>query len=135
MKQVTAPTDEFVMERLQRIETITEIDAVSEDHDPNGMLNKQGGYIGCIYFEDSQVDRSQLYIKDGEDNVIDIGTDGGGAIEIFKTGLKSRPADTHQVSAGLFVQLFAQPTRPATLHSEFHKAREYHVVFICWKLS
>ena len=77
MKQVTAPTEEFVMERLQRIETITKMDAVSEDHDPNGQLNKQGGYIGCIYFEDTQVDRSQLYIEDGKDNVIDVGTDGG----------------------------------------------------------
>ena len=85
MKQVTAPSDEFVMERLQRIETITAMDAVSEDHDPNGQLNKQGGYIGCVYFEDTQVDRSQLYIQDGEDNVIDIGTQGGGAVEIFKT--------------------------------------------------
>ena len=73
------------MERLQRIETITAMDHVTEDHDPNGQLNKQGGYIGCIYFTDTQVDRSELYIEDGKDNVIDIGTDGGGAIEIFAT--------------------------------------------------
>ena len=44
--------------------------------------------------------------------------------------LTGRPADTNQVSAGLFVQLFAQPTRPATLHSEFHKAREYNSICI-----
>ena len=95
MKQVTAPTDEFVMERLQRIETITEMDAVTEDHDPNGKLNKQGGYIGCIYFTDTQVDRSQLYIEDGKDNVIDVGTDGGGAIEIFKTVEDATQRDTY----------------------------------------
>lgn len=85
LKQITAPTDEFVMERLQRVDTITEMDAVTEDHDPNGQLNKQGGYIGCIYFTDKQVDRSELYIEDGKDNVIDVATDGGGAIEIFAT--------------------------------------------------
>ena len=95
LKQVTAPTDEFVMERLQRIETITEMDAVSPDHDPNGQLNKQGGYIGCIYFEDTQVDRSRLYIEDGKDNVIDIGTDGGGAVEIFKTVEEATQRDTY----------------------------------------
>ena len=95
MKQVTAPTDEFVMERLQRIETITEMDAVTPDHDPNGQLNKQGGYIGCIYFTDTQVDRSRLYIKDGEDNVIDVGTDGGGAVEIFKTVEEATQRDTY----------------------------------------
>lgn len=98
MKQVTAPTDEFVMERLQRIETITEMDAVSEDHDPNGLLNKQGGYIGCIYFEDSQVDRSKIYIRDGEDNVIDVGTQGGGAVEIFKTVDEAMTRDTYLAS-------------------------------------
>lgn len=83
LKQITAPTDDFVMERLKNIETITEMAPVTEDHDPNGQLNKQGGYIGCIYFEDTQVDRSKLYIEN--DNVIDIGTDGGGAIEIYTT--------------------------------------------------
>ena len=98
MKQVTAPTDEFVMERLQRIETITEIDAVSEDHDPNGLLNKQGGYIGCIYFEDEQVDRSQIYIEEGKDNVIDIGTKGGGAVEIFNTIEEAKQRDTYLAS-------------------------------------
>ena len=95
MKQVTAPSDEFVIERLQRIETITEIGAVTEDHDPNGQLNKQGGYIGCIYFEDSQVYRSELYIEDGKDNVIDIGTKGGGAVEIFKTVEEATTRDTY----------------------------------------
>jgi len=41
-----------------------------------------------------------------------------------------RPADTIQVSAGLFVPLYAQPTRLATLHSEFPKAREYNSICI-----
>lgn len=85
LKQITAPSDEFVKQRLHRVDTITAMEGVTEDHDPNGHLNKQGGYIGCIYFTDSQVDRSELYIEDGEDNIIDIGTDGGGAVEIFAT--------------------------------------------------
>ena len=83
LKQITAPTDDFVMDRLKNIETIADMATVTEDHDPNGQLNKQGGYIGCIYFKDTQVDRSKLYIE--KDNVIDIGTDGGGAIEIYTT--------------------------------------------------
>ena len=83
LKQITAPADDFVMDRLKNIETIADMAPVTEDHDPNGQLNKQGGYIGCIYFKDTQVDRSKLYIEN--DNVIDIGTDGGGAIEIYTT--------------------------------------------------
>ena len=47
-----------------------------------------------------------------------------------KEGQKSRSADTNQVSAGLFVRLSAQLTRPATLHSEFPKAREYNRICI-----
>lgn len=83
LKQVTAPSDEFVMERLQRIDTITMMDAVTEDRDPNGKLGKQGGYIGCIYFRDSQVDQSQLYVDGDPNDIIDVGTEGGGAVEIF----------------------------------------------------
>lgn len=99
LKQVTAPEDAFVMERLQGIETITAIDAVTEDHDPNNQLNKQGGYIGCVYFADTQVDRSKLYIEDGKDNVIDVGTIGGGAVEIFKT---AQEAETRNAYLGGF---------------------------------
>ena len=84
MKQITAPSDDFVMKRLKTIKSIKEIDHVTEDNDPNGQLNKQGGYIGCIYFSDNRVDRSKLYLDDGDD-VISVGTDGGGAVEIFNT--------------------------------------------------
>lgn len=78
-----APSDEFVIERLKLIGTITDIAAVTEDHDPNNMLGKAGGYIGCVYFSDSQVDPSMIYSETGD--IIDIGTDGGGAVEIFST--------------------------------------------------
>lgn len=85
LNQITAPADEFVIERLQGVDTITKIEAVTEDHDPNGQLNKQGGYIGCIYFRDNQIDADSLYLEGGEEDVIEIGTVGGGAIEIFQT--------------------------------------------------
>lgn len=83
LKQITAPTDNFVMERLQRVDTITAMAAVTEDHDPNGQLGKQGGYIGCIYWSDSQIDSSKTYNYSGD--VIEVGTVGGGAIEIYNT--------------------------------------------------
>ncbi|HBT96001.1 MAG TPA: hypothetical protein DEB24_08020 [Coriobacteriia bacterium] len=55
MKQVTNPSESFVVERLGGIETITGISAVTEDNDLNGNLNKQGGYTATVYFSDSQV--------------------------------------------------------------------------------
>jgi len=93
LKQITAPADEFVINRLKRIDTIIEIDAVTEDNDPNGQLNKQGGYIGCIYFSDEQVDKSKLYIE--IDSVIEIATEGGGAVEIFKTVAEAKNRETY----------------------------------------
>ncbi len=85
LKQITAPTDDFVTKRLQRVDTILAMAAVTEDHDPNGKLNKQGGYIGCIYFRDSRIDKKTITNTEAGDDVIEIGTEGGGAVEIFKT--------------------------------------------------
>lgn len=95
LKQITAPSDDFVMERLKRVESITAMDAVTDEHDPNGKLNKQGGYIGCVYFTDTQVDRSQLYIEAGKDNVIDVGCEGGGALEIYRTVEEAQARDAY----------------------------------------
>lgn len=84
-KQITTPTDEFVLERLKRIDTIVSIGAVTSDNDPNGLLGTEGGYIGCIYFSDVRVDKSLLNLKPGQYDVISMGTVGGGAIEIYAT--------------------------------------------------
>lgn len=81
LRQVTAPSDDFVMDRLKNVDTILAIDHVTEDHDPNGHLNKQGGYIGTVYFTDSEVDRAAHYITTTD--VVDAGTDAGGAVEIY----------------------------------------------------
>ena len=83
MAQVTNPPEAFVVERLQAVPTITGMAAVTEDHDPNGNLNKSGGYTACVYFSESQVDRSKIYNDSGD--IIEVGTDGGGCIEVYAT--------------------------------------------------
>ena len=95
MKQIIAPSDDFVMERLQRVDTITMMAPVTEDHDPNGKLGKQGGYIGCIYFRDSQVDQSTLSVNGNREDVVDVGTQGGGAIEIFNSNEEATARDMY----------------------------------------
>ena len=85
MQQVTAPTDNFVLERLKDIDTILSLAAVTSKNDPNRLLSQKGGYIGCIYFSDSRVDKTQLNLDPDEYDVISMGTVGGGAIEIFAT--------------------------------------------------
>lgn len=95
LKQITAPSDEFVMDRIKRLDNILAIGAVTEDHDPNGKLNKAGGYIGTIYYEDSRIDKNQFYLAPGEDDVIDVGTQGGGAIEIYPDVESAEKRDTY----------------------------------------
>lgn len=85
MKQVTAPEEEFIIERLKRIDHIVGLAAVTKDHDPNKLLGTEGGYISCLYFSDSRVDKTKLKIPAGKNNVIDIGTVGGGSIEVYSS--------------------------------------------------
>ena len=40
MKQITNPNEDFVIQRLKGIPNISGYQAVTEDHDPNGNLNK-----------------------------------------------------------------------------------------------
>lgn len=81
------PPVEQVKSAIAGVDGISDIESVTENHDPNGNLGKQGGYTGCLYFRYSLVDQSQLYVADGEDasSSIDIGTDAGGCIEIYAT--------------------------------------------------
>lgn len=60
LSNVTAPADAFVSERLLRLEAVSYTGAVTPENDPNGLLGKKGGYIGCIYFIEDSVDRSLL---------------------------------------------------------------------------
>lgn len=78
-KQFINPSKEFVIKRLQTIDEITDARAVTEDNDPNGNLNKPGGYTATIYFESKNVNQSQLF----ETDLIKKGTEAGGAIEVY----------------------------------------------------
>lgn len=81
MQQVTNPKEAFVIERLMGLPNISGIEAVTEDNDPNGKLNKQGGYTATIYFASDLIDQSQVYGT----TIVEKGTDGGGAIEVYPT--------------------------------------------------
>ena len=78
-EQVTNPSEAFVIQRLTGVEHIETPTAVTEDHDPNGQLNKQGGYTATVYFVSDLVNQSEVI----GDDVIEKGTDGGGAVEVY----------------------------------------------------
>lgn len=79
LKQITNPSGDFVIQRLQGIDGISACQAVTEDHDPNGSLNKQGGYTATIYFSSPWIDQNQVYGND----IVEKGNDGGGAVEVY----------------------------------------------------
>ena len=43
LAQITNPKDSFIEERLKEVDTIQEVQHATEENDPNGLLNKQGG--------------------------------------------------------------------------------------------
>ena len=78
---VDAPEEAYIITCLGKIPNIVDISAVTEDNDPNGNLNKAGGYTAQVYFSSNLVDQSNVYGS----TVIDKGTDCGGSIEVFAT--------------------------------------------------
>ena len=79
--QITDPSEDFVIERLKSVPDITETAAVTPNNDPNGLLNKEGGYTSCIYFTIKEIDSTKVKGT----GVVGKGTDAGGAVEIYAT--------------------------------------------------
>lgn len=101
MEQITNPTGDFVIERISEIETVGEIQGVTEDNDPNGNLNKQGGYTSTTYFTCPLIDQSTVI----GNSVTDKGTDGGGCVEVYKTVEDALARDSYLAgfdNAGMF---------------------------------
>ncbi|MGC5077388.1 hypothetical protein [Agrococcus sp. DT81.2] len=80
-KQVTNPSEAFVIERIQSLPGVAGVQAVTEDNDPNGNLNKQGGYTATVYLSSALVDQSAVIGTD----IVEKGTEGGGAVEVYET--------------------------------------------------
>ena len=94
MKQITNPNEDFVIQRLKGIPNISGYQAVTEDHDPNGNLNKQGCYTSTVYFSTPLIDQSSVYGND----IVDKGTECGGAIEVYASEEDAEKRDSYLAS-------------------------------------
>ena len=74
-----APSESYVIECLKRVENIVDVSAVTEDNDPNGNLNKAGGYTAQVYFSSNLINQDDVYGT----SLIEKGTDAGGSIEVY----------------------------------------------------
>ncbi|WP_454962225.1 hypothetical protein [Eggerthia catenaformis] len=80
-KLVTNPKEDYIIKKISTVEHVNIVRAVTEDNDPNGKLNKAGGYTATVYFYSDYVSESKLLEKKTE--VIENGTAGGGSIEVY----------------------------------------------------
>lgn len=85
LKQVTNPSEAFVIQRITGLPNITGIEAVTESNDPNGKLNKAGGYTATVYFSSDLVDQSSVYASEGYTGIVAVGNDGGGTVEVYSS--------------------------------------------------
>lgn len=76
---VNAPSEAYIIQCLSKVPNVVDISAVTEDNDPNGKLNKAGGYTAQVYFTSDLVNQGSVIGS----TVIEKGTDGGGSIEVY----------------------------------------------------
>ena len=79
--QITAPSGEWVAERLSAVSSITGTQAVTEELDPDDLLGKEGSFSDCIYFTITSIDSDTV----PGNNIVEKGTDAGGAVEVYAT--------------------------------------------------
>ena len=78
--QVMAPSQDFVVSRLGKVPGVSDVEPVTEANDPNRQLNKAGGYTAAVYFHFNGVEGVDSTLPS-----IQIGTDSGGCIEVYRT--------------------------------------------------
>lgn len=78
---VNSPTESYIINCLKKASHVIDISAVTEDNDPNGHLNKAGGYTAQVYFSSDLINQDDI----NGSTVIEKGTDCGGSIEVYST--------------------------------------------------
>lgn len=69
----------FVVDAIKKIPNIISVASATEYNDPNGQLNKQGGYIADIFFSVDVINQNSI----AGITLVEKGTDAGGSIEIY----------------------------------------------------
>jgi len=81
LQQICNPSESTIIEKLQSLEGIGTVMAVSNENDPNKLLNTENGYTTCVYFSINSINQNEVPGK----TIIDKGTDAGGCIEVYKS--------------------------------------------------
>lgn len=81
VSRLICPKQDYIEQKLNSIDTIKGVEAVTKENDPDGILGKEGGYYGCLYFTTSLIDESSIPGK----SIVEKGTDAGGAVELYNS--------------------------------------------------
>lgn len=84
LKQVTNPEESFLIERAKTVDTITDVEAATEETDVNKLMNKPGGYTSYIAMKSSMLDDAAADYYNSM-SPVEAGNDGGAVIEAFAT--------------------------------------------------
>ena len=103
-EQITNPSEDFIISRLNYLPNdIYEIRAATEDHDPNNMLHKAGGYTSAVFFRSWLIGEDSLFFYD---DLLEVGTQVGGGVEVFAT---EEEAQSRNDYLGAFDGTFLRP--------------------------
>lgn len=91
LEQVTLPEESFLVKRAKTVDTITKVEAATEETDGNKLMNKEGGYYAYVAMKSSMVDDSYY----SSQSPVEAGTDGGAVIEAFKTVKEAEARNTY----------------------------------------
>lgn len=86
MKQVTCPSESFVLERVTNIRDqagMTDVIALTEDNDPENYIGKAGWYTAKIIFRHKDVEHYGL--ESGLLSLSEVGNPAGGCVEVYRT--------------------------------------------------
>lgn len=113
------PSEDYVISCLKTVNGVTDIEAATETHDPNEQLHKKGGYTAAIYFRIKQIEiteeenewdegsvdyylnangnKEYLLLDEGQSikSPVDIGTQGGGQIEVYVSAKEAKARDEY----------------------------------------
>ena len=90
-KQVIKPAEEFLIERAKTVKTVKTVQAATEENDPNGQLNKKGGYYSYIAMKSTMINDSYYESQ----SPIEAGNDGGAVIEAYRTVKEAKTRDEY----------------------------------------
>lgn len=93
LKQITKPSESFLLKRAKTVKTVTKVEAATEKTDGNNLMNKPGQYYAYIAMRSSLVKNDTL-----NQSPVEAGADGGAVIEAFKT-VKEAKARNKYLSA------------------------------------